>query len=50
MKVEDKTDDMELRENKVDSMNDYDVDLKQKMGIVDQNKIVFGQSGGGYSY
>ena len=31
LKVENKADDMELRESSVDSMNDYDVNLKQKL-------------------
>lgn len=46
LKVEDKDNDMELCESKVDLMSDYDVDLKKEWETDDQVKIVFGQSGG----
>ena len=45
--VEAKANDMELYESKVDVTDDYKVNLKQKVGIANQEKIVFGQSVGG---
>ena len=45
--MEAKANDMELCESKVDVTNDYKINLKQKVGIANQEKIVFGQSVGG---
>ena len=44
LKVEDKANNMGLCESEVDSASDYDVNLKQKVETVSQDKIVFGQS------
>ena len=46
LKVEDKADEMELYGGKADATNDYNVNLKHKVGTTDRDKIVFGRSGG----
>ena len=50
LKVEDKANDMELCEGKVDLINGSDIGLEQKVEIADQDKIVFGHSGGGVKH